>query len=217
MAAPASAAATAASAISFGVIGRYGDIDGVWMAPVTAQVMMTLRDALILVSPSSNLVPMLIRFGCSIRLGCTIRFGCPIPFGCLMPAQRKQAPIAPAHAGVALCRVRWIAERGGHLGSVGALPHGRRRGVRRETAEEFTIARAVVVDTARRIERNGGERPHERPAQAEAVAHSSVEVLGRYDALPDQPHGLGQQRPLQTVEHEAVALVVNRHRRLADR
>src|SRR5438132_10003603 len=59
MAAPASAAATAASAISFGVIGRYGDIDGVWIAPVTAQVMMTLRDALILVSPSSNLVPML--------------------------------------------------------------------------------------------------------------------------------------------------------------
>src|ERR1700687_4693878 len=59
IAAPASAAATAASAISFGVIGRYGDIDGVWMAPVTAQVIMTLRDALILVSPSSNLVQML--------------------------------------------------------------------------------------------------------------------------------------------------------------
>src|SRR3954451_3943727 len=43
MAAPASAAPTAASAISSGVTGRCGDIEGVWMAPVTAQVMMTLR------------------------------------------------------------------------------------------------------------------------------------------------------------------------------
>ena len=41
--APASAAPTAASAISRGVIGRCGDIDGVWIEPVTAQVMMTLR------------------------------------------------------------------------------------------------------------------------------------------------------------------------------
>src|SRR5215216_5801072 len=43
IAAPASAAPMAASAISSGVIGRYGDIDGVWIAPVTAQVMMTFR------------------------------------------------------------------------------------------------------------------------------------------------------------------------------
>ena len=34
------------SAISSGVIGRYGDIDGVWIAPVTAQVMMTLSGTL---------------------------------------------------------------------------------------------------------------------------------------------------------------------------
>src|SRR4026209_2652928 len=43
-AAPASAAPIAASAISCAVIGRLGDIDGVWIDPVTAQVMMTLRD-----------------------------------------------------------------------------------------------------------------------------------------------------------------------------
>ncbi len=47
IAAPASAAATAASAISFGVTGRCGDIDGVWIEPVTAHVMMTLRDDLL--------------------------------------------------------------------------------------------------------------------------------------------------------------------------
>src|SRR3954470_24296868 len=43
MAAPASAAPRAASAISWGDAGRYFDIDGVWMAPVTALVMITLR------------------------------------------------------------------------------------------------------------------------------------------------------------------------------
>jgi len=39
MAAPASAAAIACRAISSGVTGRCGDIEGVWIEPVTAQVM----------------------------------------------------------------------------------------------------------------------------------------------------------------------------------
>src|SRR3954453_5102069 len=43
IAAPASAASTAASAISCGVTGNAFDIEGVWIAPVTAQVMITLR------------------------------------------------------------------------------------------------------------------------------------------------------------------------------
>jgi hypothetical protein len=34
---------SAASAICDGDEGRYGDIEGVWMPPVTAHVMMTLR------------------------------------------------------------------------------------------------------------------------------------------------------------------------------
>src|SRR5690349_17911512 len=42
IAAPASAAPIAPAAISSGVTGRCGDIDGVWIEPVTAQVMMTL-------------------------------------------------------------------------------------------------------------------------------------------------------------------------------
>ena len=40
--APASAAPSDASTISAGVMGRWGDIVGVWMEPVTAHVMMTL-------------------------------------------------------------------------------------------------------------------------------------------------------------------------------
>src|SRR3954447_7097821 len=43
IAAPASAASTAASAICCGVTGNAFDIEGVWIAPVTAQGMMTLR------------------------------------------------------------------------------------------------------------------------------------------------------------------------------
>src|SRR2546421_10735558 len=50
IAAPACAAAIAASAISSGVIGRYGDIVGVWIEPVTAHVMMTLPCAAAIVS-----------------------------------------------------------------------------------------------------------------------------------------------------------------------
>ena len=42
MDAPALAAPTALSAIWSGVTGRWGDILGVWIAPVTAQVIITL-------------------------------------------------------------------------------------------------------------------------------------------------------------------------------
>lgn len=42
IATPAAAAAIAASAMSSGATGRWGEIDGVWIALVTAQVMMTL-------------------------------------------------------------------------------------------------------------------------------------------------------------------------------
>ena len=67
MAAPASAAPMAASAISLAVIGRCGDIDGVWIEPVTAQVMMTLRPLAMGVSSIviPGLVPGIHRSACS--------------------------------------------------------------------------------------------------------------------------------------------------------
>src|SRR5687768_9232479 len=52
IAAPASAAPIAASAIWSAVTGRCGDIDGVWIEPVGAQVMMTLLDLRIAQSPA---------------------------------------------------------------------------------------------------------------------------------------------------------------------
>src|SRR5215470_3995893 len=57
MAAPASAASIACSAIWSGVIGSASDMVGVWIAPVTAQLMMTLSDlAAIIVSRFHALV-----------------------------------------------------------------------------------------------------------------------------------------------------------------
>src|SRR6218665_1566935 len=82
MAAPASAAPMAASAISGPVMGRWGDMDGVWMAPVTAQVMMTLLD---------------LRTGCSGWKGWmdgSIGVAC---LGALMRDQGHEAVVAPAY------------------------------------------------------------------------------------------------------------------------
>ncbi len=53
MAAPASAAAIASAAISSGVTGRWGDIEGVWIEPVTAQVMIAFRCFAAAMSPPS--------------------------------------------------------------------------------------------------------------------------------------------------------------------
>src|SRR4051812_9289255 len=61
IAAPASAASTAASAISCGVTGSACDIDGVWIAPVTAQVMMTLRAMLLSLGSGFLLVRCFVR------------------------------------------------------------------------------------------------------------------------------------------------------------
>ena len=44
----------AASAISSAVTGRCGDIDGVWIEPVTAQVMITFRALMRTFLPLSN-------------------------------------------------------------------------------------------------------------------------------------------------------------------
>src|SRR4051794_19766638 len=57
MAAPASAAAMDCSAICCGVMGRCSDMEGVWIAPVTAQLMMTLVMARSLRSSCAEVAP----------------------------------------------------------------------------------------------------------------------------------------------------------------
>src|SRR3954468_2638531 len=107
MAAPASAASTAASAISCGVTGSAFDIDGVWIAPVTAQVMMTLR-AMLALFPRSGLV--LLR--------------------CLVRGQRRQPLVAPLRQRGDAFRRRLMGPCRDHPVDVGTLIDvgtGRRR------------------------------------------------------------------------------------------
>src|SRR5688572_3731504 len=129
-AAPASAAPIAPSAISSGVMGRYGDIEGVWIAPVTAQVMMTFRDSAISV------------------LLCELAF---------VGRQRHQPPVAPAFAGRATVPRQQFAplalDPGDERlvpGLVGHVPH---HGVERRT-----VAAGVVAHPVRRVEVDGLER-----------------------------------------------------------
>src|SRR4051812_10255126 len=147
IAAPASAASTAASAISCGVTGNAFDIEGVWIAPVTAQVMMTLR--LMLCSLSGG-------FDTSLHVG----------LGGLVCGQRRKALVAP------LCQRRDAlghrAMRPGrdHPIHIGALIHLRPGGSRRKLLVEAGVARAIIGYAAGRIELDGLERSQKRPAQA---------------------------------------------------
>ena len=73
-----------------------------------------------------------------------------------------------------------------------------------------------VGDATRRIEFDGGERPHGRPAQSQAFAHGLVEIGCGDVPLAHQAHRLGQQRALQAIEDEAVELAPDHHRHLSD-
>src|SRR5437899_968755 len=159
IAAPASAAATAASAISRGVTGRCGDIDGVWIEPVIAQVMMTLRASAMVFAPHSD-------------------------FGLIAPAprQRQQSPVAQVHPSLTFGPRQRFAQHRDDTRRVLAIPDLRCGRVGGQSAIEAAVARAVVGHTARRIELDGREGPHERPAQAQAVRDGLVEVLRRYVA-----------------------------------
>src|SRR5437660_495382 len=120
------------------------------MLPVTAQVMMTLRR---------------VTMACS-----SIGFG----LLTLVCAQCQQTAIAPVGARFALwCRER-CAERGSDLRGAMALPHARPRRIGRDTAIEAAVTLAVVGHAARRVQLDRFERAHERPAQAETLAHRLV-------------------------------------------
>src|SRR3984893_9356963 len=85
-----------------------------------------------------------------------------------------------------------------------------------QAAIEAGVAGAVIGDTAGRVELDRLERPHERPAQPESVLYGLVEILGRDDAVADQAARLGEQRALQSIEHEAVDLPPHHDRHLPE-
>ena len=196
MAAPASAAPIAASAISSAVIGRCGDMEGVWIEPVTAQVMMTL--------PLSAMCP-------------SFRFPMSLAARALVRDERHKPPVAPelALAEVVLRQLRAPVALDGleHLaGPVDAALH-----LREETLVDVLVALDIVADAAGRIEVDGLERTHERPAQRQAFADADIDILDRGVAVGDEAEGLLEQRALHAVHDEAVELALHHDRRLAGR
>src|SRR5277367_2313246 len=161
IAAPASAASTAASAISCGVTGNAFDIDGVWIAPVTAQVMMTLRLMLFLFPACGS--------ECSRR----------VVLRSLVRGQRRQTFVAPLRQRRDALGRRLMRPRGNHPLHVRALVDLRAGGGRRQFLIEAGVARAIIRDAAGGIEFNGLERPEKRPAQPEAILDGVIEVFRR--------------------------------------
>src|SRR5277367_2070028 len=153
MAAPASAAPSALSAISSGVTGRCGDIDGVWIAPVTAQVMMTFAFAAMCRT----------RFPLQIRSAPDFSVRAP-----LMRRERHQAAIAPGlpldeaigrQSGAAISLDR-IENR--------AAPIGAPLHALENVGIDRLVALDVIAHAGRRIEVDGLERADEGPAQGQA-------------------------------------------------
>src|SRR5678816_668108 len=143
------------------------------MLPVTAHVMMTLRRL--------AMVSSLVGIGCVV----------------LVLPQCEQARVAPAHARVTLVRAAERFELTRYILHVGGVPHGRRGRIGGERAIEAGVARAIIGDTTGSVELDRRERTDERPAQAQPVLDSLVEVLRRHVALADEAQRFGKQRALE--------------------
>jgi hypothetical protein len=152
----------------------WGDIVGVWMEPVTAQVMMTLSFA------AMNSIPLwLARGSISGRGRGTGRRSALVTLArALMRRQRHQAAIPP---GLSIAQgVGW--EKGApirlYLVHQGACPRDGLSLLVRNGVIERSVARDVVTHAPRRVEVDGLERSHERPPQPEAFADATIDVLG---------------------------------------
>src|SRR4029450_8088141 len=82
---------------------------------------------------------------------------------------------------------------------------------------ERAVARAVIDNTAERVEVDRLERPHERPAQSQTVAHGLVDIIGRSVTVGVEPERLGEERTLQAIEDEALNFRAHDDRDLAYR
>ena len=89
--------------------------------------------------------------------------------------------------------------------------------LREQPLVDKLVALDIVAHAARRIEVDRLERPHERPAQGQAVADADIDVLDCRIAIGDQPEGLLEKRALHAVHDEAVELALHDQRRMAGR
>src|SRR3712207_4747054 len=100
-----------------------------------------------------------------------------------MRLQRRHTPVAPKAPARNLVRLRDASPSGQDASHVLRLEYRGRRRIGRDPLPGVTITQAVVRDPARRVELDGLERTHERPAQAEAFLDGRVEVLRADHAL----------------------------------
>ena len=167
------------------------------MAPVTAQVMMTLRAHGVLSFLRGRCVQVYV-------------------LGDLVRGQRGKAFVAPLRQRRDAFRRRLMRPCRDHPVHIRALINLGSGGSRRKLLVEARVARTVIRNAAGRIEFDGLERAEKRPAQSEPILHGMVEILSRDIAFADQPKGLRQQRALQPVENKAVDLAVDGDRNLPD-
>src|SRR6185369_1927459 len=136
---------------------------GVWMAPVTAQVITTLRG-------DFGLVASAMRFS----LGSIGGMGF---LRALVRDQRGEALVAPQGLrGDLLARGRASPRLAGELPML-VVPHARGGKVGHVAPEPRDIALAIIGHAAGSVELDGLERAHERPSQAQPIGDRMVEVL----------------------------------------
>src|ERR1700730_18363590 len=153
-------------------------MEGVWIAPVTAQVMMTLFRVVIFQLPILELCA-----DFRARLA-------------LVAEQSHEAPVAPALPGDQFVGrdLRPAGPLDGleyRSGPIDATLHGRK-----QPDIDFLVALDIVAHAAGSIEVNGLKRTHERPPQCEPVANADIDVFDSAHAVGDQAERLLEKRAL---------------------
>src|ERR1700733_5675015 len=76
---------------------------------------------------------------------------------------------------------------------------------------EASEAVRIIGHSAWCIEVDGLERPHERPAPAQAVAYGSIDVLATGDTVFHQCPRFAQQGSLQSIQYKSLHLFTYHH------
>jgi hypothetical protein len=109
--------------------------------------------------------------------------------------ERHQSAVAPGLANAEFGRRQLGAAFGFEAADRLLVPFARRH-VARQLDQRRAVTLRVVDDATRRIQIDRFEWPHERPAQAKAVAHHLVDVIGSRVTVLEKTHRLAQQRRL---------------------
>ena len=80
-----------------------------------------------------------------------------------------------------------------------------------QAAERITIVSRIFKEPARCIEIHGLERTHIGLAQAEAMAHYSIQIIGFNNAISNQIHYLTDYARLQPVHYKPLIFFFEQH------